>query len=85
MEQNKIKSGIGSCIAPKSGLARHPAGKFGTWISGSLDSGVLVTGCPVPGSSWGDPDAPPPSTEGESPWSLMAGYKFLGLIVFISY
>ena len=32
-----------------------------------LCSGVLVSCCPGPGSSWGDLAVPPPSKEGESP------------------
>ena len=68
LDSNQIKSGIRPCIAPKAGLARYPAkGKYGAGISGSLDSGVLVSCCPGPGSSWGNSAVPPPSTEGESP------------------
>ena len=67
LEQNQIKSGIGSCIAPTAGLALHPAGKYGAGILGFLDSEVSVSCCPGTKRSWGDPVAPPPSTEGESP------------------
>ena len=36
-----LKSGIGSCIAQKAGLARHPAkGRYGAEISGFYSSGV---------------------------------------------
>ena len=38
---NITKSGIGSCIAPKAGLARHPAkGRCSAEISGLNSSGV---------------------------------------------
>ena len=44
----KLKSGLGSCIAPKAGLARHPAkGMFlagmlyAFWFEGAPDQGVV--------------------------------------------
>ena len=44
-----LKSGLGSCIAPKAGLARHPAkgmfraGMFSTfWIAVAPDQGVVM-------------------------------------------
>ena len=62
------KSGIGSCIALKAGLARRPAkGRCGAEVSGFYSSGVLVSCCPGPGGSWGNLTVPPPSKEGESP------------------
>ena len=43
-----LKSGIGSCIAPKAGIARHPAkGMFlagmlyAFWFEGAPDQGVV--------------------------------------------
>ena len=62
-----LKSGLGSCIAPKAGLARHPAkGMCGARVS-ELCFGTLVSCCPGPGSSWGNLATLPPSKEGESP------------------
>ena len=60
---NFLKSGIGSCIAPKAGLARHPAkGKFdavnairilGFWCSiqlvGAPDQGAAGSPKLLPG------------------------------------
>ena len=81
-----LKSGLGSCIAPKAGLARHPAkGMYGARVL-ELCFGTLVSCCPGPGSSWGNLDTLPPSKEGKSPskpgyigrWgSFPLGPKFL--------
>ena len=60
----KLKSGIGSCIAPKAGLARHPAkGRCRAGISRFYSFGILVSVCPGPGSSWGNLAVPPASKE----------------------
>ena len=43
-----LKSEIGSCIAPKAGLVRHPAkGMYGARVS-ELCFGKLVRCCPRP-------------------------------------
>ena len=50
-----LKSGLGSCIAPKAGIARDPEkGMCGAIVS-ELCLGTLVSCCPGPGNSWGQP------------------------------
>ena len=64
------KSGIGSCIAPKAGLARHPV--QGRYFNPQIlvTFGLLVVwdiSCPGPVSKWGDPFVLLARTEAESP------------------
>jgi hypothetical protein len=45
-------------------------GEVTLWGVSTYSSGILVSGCPGPGSSWGDLTVPPPSKEGDSPSSI---------------
>ena len=56
-----FKSGIGSCIAPKAGLACPPAnGRYCFLVFRRFC-------CPGPGSSWGNPAVLPANKEAKSP------------------
>ena len=46
-------------------------GEVTRWGVRAYSSGILVSGCPGPGSSWGDLTVPPPSKEGKSPTKLV--------------
>ena len=60
LEQFQFKSGIGSCIAPKAGLARPPAkGMYSFLVFRRFR-------CPGPGSSWGNLAVLPASKDAEN-------------------
>ena len=62
-----IKSGIGSCIPPKSGFTRHPEkGMYGARLS-ELYFGNLVRCCRRLGNSWGNLAVLPASKDAKSP------------------
>ena len=46
-------------------------GEVTRWGVRAYSSGIQVSGCPGPGSRWGDLTVPPPSKEGESPSKLV--------------
>ena len=54
---------------------------YGAEVSGFYSSGVLVSCCPGPGSSWGNLTVPPPSKEGESPSNKVLLVLLVGWLV----